>query len=158
MKPIWPDAPRYAPELEFPPYRFVAGVHPHPTRDPAGHSRGKEDAAVHVAAERWQEDRAYLEGIDLFHAGFLWEAHEKWEGIWKASPDATQREFLQGLIQLAASMIKSQAGNAKGARGLLERAEARLARAGDRYMGLDVRTLLAGIAEPRLELTGSASG
>ena len=32
---------RYCPNRPLPPYRFVPGLHPHPTRNPAGHSFGR---------------------------------------------------------------------------------------------------------------------
>jgi hypothetical protein len=154
LEPIWPDAPRYGPDLPFPPYRFVSGRHPHPVRDPEGHSYGQEEEADHVPADAFREDEDYLRGIDLYHAGYLWEAHEAWEGIWKASPDPVQRDFLQGLIQLAASLLKRHVGHERGARGLAEAARERLTRVAahhPRYMGLDIAALLEKDA-PRLEL------
>ena len=35
-------ATRYS-SLDFPPYRYVPGLHPHPTNSPDGHSYGEED-------------------------------------------------------------------------------------------------------------------
>ena len=150
LEPIWPGAPRYGPDEPLPPYRFLGGLHPHPTRDPAGHSYGAEAESEHMPAESWREDAGYLRGIDLYHAGYLWEAHEAWESIWKASPDPVQRDFLQGLIQLAASRIKRHVGNARGAAVLAARARERLERVPSVYMGLDVRAILAADS-PRLE-------
>lgn len=146
----WPGAPRHRPERPFPPHAFVPGTRPHPTR-----GRGAAPAPPHLPAERWREDDAYLFGIDLYHAGYLWEAHEQWEGIWKASPDPLQREFLQGLIQLAASQLKG----GRGGRKLEARARERLgtvAGAHARYMGLDVRALLAADWQPAPRLVLAA--
>jgi uncharacterized protein len=158
LEPLWPDAPRYGPDEPFPPYRFVGGLHPHPTRDPGGHSFGKEERARHVPRERWREDRTYLRGVDLYHAGYLWEAHEQWESIWKASEDPVQRDFLQGLIQLAASLLKQSAGRGRGARTLRRRARERLERVAARHascMGVELQPLLDALAAgaaPRLRL------
>jgi hypothetical protein len=115
--PIWPEAPRRAPWLEFPPYRFVPGLHPHPRRDPAGHSHGRPDLPV---------EQAFDAGVDLYHAGYLWEAHEAWEVCWKASTVPAEREHLRGLIQLTAAVLKAHMGEARGARQLAEAARRRL--------------------------------
>jgi len=151
LRPVAPGAPRLAPDLEFPAYRFVSGLHPHPVRDPGGHSHGApapEPRAVDPA--RWGACADYLAGIDLFNAGFLWEAHERWEGLWKASSDPLQRELLQGLVQLAAALIKVHLEERRGARGLAQAALERLRRvrdaaAGERSMGLDCGALVAAV-------------
>ena len=78
--------PRYAPRLPFPSYAFLPGRDPHPQRDPAGHSYGEHGpTAVHVDADDWRDNEPYLFGVDLYNHGFLWEAHEAWEGIWHPS-------------------------------------------------------------------------
>jgi hypothetical protein len=138
----WPDAPRLGPAEPFPPYRHVPGATPHPRRDPRGHAHGvPETPARHVPPERWREDQAYLRGIDLYHAGYLWEAHEAWEGTWKASSDPAQREFLRALIQLAACLLKAHLGQERGARKLAATARARLDGVPAVYMGLDTEAL-----------------
>ena len=116
LRPIWPDAPRYGPDEPFPPYRFLPGaeLHPHPARDEAGHSYG---------VERAPRPDDFRRGVDLYHAGYLWEAHEAWESLWKESHDPVRRDFLQGLIQLAAALIKAHVGRARGAEILRSRAE-----------------------------------
>jgi predicted metal-dependent hydrolase len=87
--------------------------------------------------------------------GFLWEAHEQWEGIWKASPDPSQRDFLQGLVQVAAAVLKLRLGNARGAAKLARRAREHLTRVpGERFMGLALEPLRDARPEapPRLEV------
>lgn len=151
LQPIWPDAPRYGPDEPFPPYRYLPGtrLHPHPTRDEAGHSYG-------VAHAPRPDD--FRRGVDLYHAGYLWEAHEVWERLWKATDDPVRREFIQGLIQLAAAQIKAQAGPPRGAAILRARARERLARVAEahaRYEGLALKPVLEAIdagRAPRLEL------
>ena len=76
---------RLAPDSPFPPYSFVPGRFPHPVSDPAGHSFGAVTlAAPALDPERWAENSRYLLGIDLFNAGYYWEAHEAWESLWHA--------------------------------------------------------------------------
>ena len=43
--------------------------------------------------------------MDLYNFAYWWEAHEAWEGLWHQAED-TYRLFLQGLIQVSASLIK----------------------------------------------------
>jgi hypothetical protein len=110
--------PRLLPDEPLPPYAFVPGQSPHPTSDPAGHSFGR--AATPPAPldpSRWRECRDYLHGLDLFNAGFYWEAHEAWEGLWHAAGrTGTTADFLKGLIKLAAAGVKHRAGKPAGVR------------------------------------------
>jgi hypothetical protein len=60
--------------------------------------------------DRWESCDAYLYGIDLFNHGYWWEAHEIFEGFWRAAGRATPLgDFLQGLIQIAAALLKNAA-------------------------------------------------
>lgn len=105
-EPFDPNWPRYYPKLPFPPYRHVPGVTPHPIRDPQGHSYGLEGDDMPVSLpEDWRQTKDYLYGVDLYNFAYWWEAHEAWEGLWNKTEDDC-RMFLQGLIQISASMIK----------------------------------------------------
>ncbi len=134
--------PRYAPERSFPPYAFLPGRDPHPTRDPRGHSYGEDEApADYLPAERWRENADYLFGVDLYNHGYLWESHEAWEGLWhSAKHDAAQAEFLQGLIQCAAACLKVPMGQPRGLERLCalgtERLEGVARAEGPVYMGV----------------------
>ncbi|MDE0481431.1 MAG: DUF309 domain-containing protein [Candidatus Poribacteria bacterium] len=98
---------RYCPQTPFPPYRHIPGVTPHPIRDPLGHSYGMEEELddTPIPPEMWKQNKAYLYGVDLYNFAYWWEAHEAWEGLWHQAED-TYRLFLQGLIQVSASLIK----------------------------------------------------
>lgn len=98
---------RYCPDTPFPSYRHIPGVTPHPLRDPLGHSYGLEDEIedAQLSPEMWRQNNTYLYGVDLFNFAYWWEAHEAWEGLWHQAED-TYRLFLQGLIQISASLIK----------------------------------------------------
>lgn len=98
---------RYCPHIAFPPYRHLPGVTPHPIRDPLGHSYGIEEEHDEnlLPPEMWRQNEDYLYGVDLYNFAYWWEAHEAWEGLWHRAED-TYRLFLQGLIQVSASLIK----------------------------------------------------
>lgn len=139
------SALRYAPQLAFPSYAYLPGSDPHPTGDPRGHSYTSAPHAKSPYFEpaRWRDNGEYLFGVDLYNAGFLWEAHEAWEDLWhSAKHDALQAEFLQGLIQCAAAALKVRMHQPRGVEKLSTLGLARLdrvAREGSaNYMGLDV--------------------
>lgn len=142
--------PRYLPSRPFPPYAYCPGENAHPTQDPEGHSRDRVAVPfTPLPPERWRENEAYLFGVDLYNAGYLWEAHEAWEDAWHPTRavDPIQGEFLQGLIQCAAACLKIPMGQPRGLQRLAELSAGRLeavARAeGRRYMGLDPAALAA---------------
>ena len=55
---------------------------------------------------------AFRFGIDLFNAGFFWEAHEVWEPVWMAlPPNSRERIALKALTQAANSQAVYRKGN-----------------------------------------------
>jgi len=162
---------RYAPGRSFPPYAFLPGRDPHPTRDPEGHSYGEDEAgAEYHPPAHWADNDDYLFGVDLYNHGYLWEAHEAWEGLWHAAKhDARQADFLQGLIQCGAAALKIPMEQPRGLERLSEIGTARLegvvAGGPTEYMGLDVPLFVARFRafaasaptdadeRPRIELT-----
>ena len=69
----------------------------------------------------------FAKGLEEFRAGRFFEAHEKWELLWKASA-GDDRVFLQGLIQLAAARVHIGRGNPAPAARLLALAKEKLYR------------------------------
>lgn len=113
-------------------------------------------------------DRAVDRGADLFDAGFWWEAHEVWEGVWVGLPKGTaERGLLQALVQAAAYQIKVRDGLPDAAERLRQRALGRLdegmAAHGDVLHGLDLRRLREDLAahrsgDPPLQLRDALRG
>jgi predicted metal-dependent hydrolase len=85
----------------------------------------------------------FTEGIEHFNAGRFWEAHESWEVLWLASTSEV-RQFLQGLIQLAAAYLHMGRSNHSGAMRLFDSALGRLQPFPPFYCGLELEA-------PRLE-------
>lgn len=108
MNPPVETRPHRYSDRPFPPYRFVPGEVPHPTRDKHGHSYDR--APVKLAAfdpGDWHTCEEYLYGIDLFNHGYWWEAHEALEVVWVAAGRRTETGLLiQGLIQIAIAHLK----------------------------------------------------
>jgi hypothetical protein len=146
-----PPPPQRLPEWPLPPYRFVPGLNPHPFRNPAGHAYTDGSPPQEAPWDphcRWQEDRDWLRGLDLFDHRYWWEAHEVWEAIWhQVARGSPTRELIQGLIQAAAALLKSHLGQTKASERLLARATVRLERvlseAPTKTRGLDLPVVLA---------------
>ena len=51
-------------------------------------------------------DEPLARGARLFDAREFFEAHEVWEQRWRVATDKVERDFLQGLIQVAAAFHK----------------------------------------------------
>ncbi len=128
--------------------RFVPAITQHA---PIGSWHNSASPTVPLAAQSaW-----FARGLDAYAAGDYFEAHELWEEIWRDLPDNPERQFLQGLIQVAAAMHKAiaQRKPAPAAR-LLARALLRLREAPDGYRGLQVARLVAEADRARHTLAG----
>lgn len=148
---------------KFPAYSYVPrGPWPHPKSSPEGHSAGRVDQRPEpIAADDWAASEAYCLGVALFNAGYYWEAHEAWEGLWLAhqrrGPTA---EVLKGLIKLAAAGVKVRERQLHGVQIHALRAadcfQAARDQAGPRQLGLDldvwIRTALAVAEHPPCDL------
>ena len=151
VKPI-PDPPGsntvpwFGADHTLPASRFVPGLHPHPTRSPQGHSFGRSSPAAHSpwTPEQWSGLQAYFRGVDLFNRWYFWEAHEAWEPLWRAQPvDSEPGRFIQGLIGVAAALLKLHMREAAAAHTLWQSASDRLnAFRGTVWMGLDMDRFL----------------
>lgn len=101
------DLKRYS-TRDYPPYAHIPGKTPHPKKD-GGYWQGLSDPdSYELTEENWQSHQDYRYAVDLFNAEFYWEAHVWWEAIWKSMPKGDGRDFIQGLIKLAASALKYQ--------------------------------------------------
>jgi len=118
----------------FPEYSYVSGRFPHPLREADGHGclgpAAPDRAAI---SDDWRDCQLYLWAIDLFQAGYYWESHEAWEGIWHAAGRQGElADLMKGLIKLAAAGVKAREGRAEGVRRHAARAEALFATVQDR--------------------------
>ena len=150
IPPPSPPPNRRVPERALPAYRFVPGQSPHPFRDPGGHMYTDGSAPAEIPWDPtvpWSEDPAHHWACELFDHRYYWEAHEAWEAMWHFAPaDSPIRSLLQGLIQVAASVLKRHVGQDGGADRLQARSRVRLQTAVDGcgavVHGIDVPELL----------------
>jgi uncharacterized protein len=88
-----------------------------------------------------EADRLFREGVALFNGVRYWHAHEAWETVWRAADD-DDRDFYQGLIQVAAGLLHVQRRNVRGARNKLEEGIAKLRRYEPAHRGIFVNELI----------------
>jgi len=79
-------------------------------------------------------------GIGYFNAHRFFQAHECWEEAWHGAPEA-DRDFWQGITQVAVGFTHRQRGNPAGATTLLERGADKIERYAPRFYGIDVVAL-----------------
>jgi predicted metal-dependent hydrolase len=96
-----------------------------------------------------EADELFRRGVALFNGVRYWHAHEAWETLWRAAPDQ-ERDFYQGLIQLAAGLLHLQRRNRRGARNKLSEGVAKLKPYQPAHGGIFVNEL-TGRAERVLE-------
>lgn len=101
-----------------------------------GLPRGRTPALDPAEAER-----LFREGVALFNGVRYWHAHEAWETLWRAAEDE-EREFYQGLIQVAAGLLHLQRRNARGARIKLEEGVTKLRAYEPAHRGIFVNELI----------------
>jgi uncharacterized protein len=103
----------------LPPYSYVpGGPWPHPISSPQGHSYRRAAAGIVSGAEApGPGSLQFLRGVALFNAGYYWEAHEVWEGLWHAyGRHGILADVVKALIKLAAAGVKVREGQDHGVR------------------------------------------
>src|SRR5438552_9470963 len=93
------------------------------------------------ALDPFEADRLFRYGVALFNGARYWHAHEAWETLWRAADDK-DRDFYQGLIQIAAGLLHLQRRNARGARNKLSEGLVKLRRYEPAHRGIFVNELI----------------
>jgi uncharacterized protein len=109
-----------------------------PTDLPSAEERGRGRTEALDPAEA---DRLFREAVSLFNGVRYWHAHEAWETLWRAAPDE-DRDFYQGLIQVAAGLLHLERRNMRGARNKLSEGLARLRPYEPAHRGVFVNELI----------------
>ena len=103
----------------LPPYSYVpGGPWPHPISSPRGHSYGRAAGQVVSPVEPpGSSSPQFRRGVTLFNAGYYWEAHEVWEGLWHGyGRHGVLADVIKALIKLAAAGVKVREGQEHGVR------------------------------------------
>ncbi len=76
----------------------------------------RETAKAGMSAEALAESAAFRLGLIFLEEGYFWEAHEVLEPVWMVLPQGSvERDFVQGLIQLANGCLKLAMARPKAA-------------------------------------------
>ncbi len=89
--------------------------------------------------------------IDQFKRRWYFESHETLEDLWMVTP-YPERDFLQGIIQLAAAFVHFARGEYPGIFKLLDQGLEKLRRFEPEQFGVDVTRLIADAARARAEI------
>ena len=81
------------------------------------------------------------EGIFFFNTGRYFEAHERWEDLWRITKGPL-RLFYQGLVQAAVGLHHLSRGNINGARAQLTKSLAKLGEYPGSFCEIDNRQLV----------------
>jgi uncharacterized protein len=112
-------------------------------RDELGRPLPRDAEGSYVEEELPQDAEQLLAiGIRHFNEARFFQAHEAWETAWHpAAPD--ERDFWQGITQVAVGCTHRQRGNPRGAVTLLRRGAHRLDPYGEHHRGVAVADLAA---------------
>lgn len=111
------------PSFTLPPYAYVPGQNERHAENAFEPLRRTAEQGLDVA--QLARSDAFCAGLQFFHAGFHWEAHEVLEPVWMALPEGgLERRFVQGLIQLANGRLKLRMGRPKAVLRLVDKARA----------------------------------
>jgi predicted metal-dependent hydrolase len=157
-----PAMARYS-DRPLPSYRHLPFQNAHPFLDEGGHCYGEKlSPPESFTPENWQNCVDYLYCIDLFNYGFWWEAHERLKQIcFAAGRESELGQFLQGLIQVAAALLKHFMGEDRGAKTLADLGLKNLQISEGFYLGIEISTLVVqvencmrsrGAVYPQIEL------
>lgn len=91
-----------------------------------------------------QHDPRFLKGVDQFNRRLFYECHETLEEIW-LEENGYEREFYQGIIQVAAGYFKWEQDVPVGALKLLRSGLVRLRRYAPSCLGLDIAAFIEGV-------------
>ena len=133
----------------LPEYRHIPFQNAHPFLDDDGHSFGEKLLPPDsFTQENWQYCSDYLYSIDLFNYGFWWEAHERLKQLCiAAGRESETGQFIQGLIQTSAALLKHFMQEQQGAATLAELGLKNLQRAAGIYLGIEVATLVTQVRD-----------
>ena len=160
---ILPNIPRYT-DRSLPEYRHLPFQNPHPFLDEDGHSYGEKLLPPEsFSLDNWQNCEEYLYSIDLINQGFWWEGYERLKHVsLGAGRESETGQFVQGLLQIAAALLKHFMEEDEGAATLAELGLGNLQRVDGIYLGIDIATLVVQVSDclksreskyPRISLT-----
>jgi uncharacterized protein len=91
-------------------------------------------------------DPRFIKGIEEFNQGLYFECHETLEEIW-LEDHGSDREFYQGIIQIAAGYFKWEQGVLVGSIKLWKSGLEKIERYGPMHLGVDLGSFRRGVGD-----------
>jgi predicted metal-dependent hydrolase len=91
-------------------------------------------------------DLRFTQGIDDFNCRQFFRCHEIWESLWR-DQQAPEKDFTQGLIQIAVAYHHLLNGNYEGAGTLCAKGRAKLVKFSPIYANIDVKALIQDVED-----------
>ena len=98
-----------------------------------------------------KKEELFFSGLKTFNGGDYFDAHEIWEELW-SEYYLKDREFIQGLIQLAVCFVHLQNGNINGARSLLNKSIKKLQGFPHNHRNINLKELKNNMKKLNIEL------
>jgi len=99
------------------------------------------NAALLTADQLVERLDVLYRALDEFNDRYYFESHETLEDLWLVTP-LPEREFFQGVIQLAAAYVHVARGERDGALKLIDAAVAKLRQFAPKCLGIDVEAMI----------------
>lgn len=93
----------------------------------------------------------FVRGIEQFNSKEFFDCHETLEDVWREYL-ATDRELIQGIIQIAVAYYHLGRDNSLGAKKLFRRGLPRVKKYGENHFGLDLHSFVAKVEEDSMLL------
>ena len=98
-----------------------------------------------------KKEELFFSGLQTFNSGNYFDAHEIWEELW-SEYYLKDRDFIQGLIQLAVCFVHLQNNNLNGAKSLINKSIKKLHRFSHDHRNIDLKGLKKIMKKLNLEL------
>jgi hypothetical protein len=98
-----------------------------------------------------KEEELFFSGLQTFNSGSYFDAHEIWEELW-SEYYLKDRDFIQGLIQLAVCFVHLQNNNLNGAKSLINKSIKKLHGFSHDHRNIDLKGLKKIMKKLNLEL------
>ena len=98
-----------------------------------------------------KKQELFFSGLNTFNEGNYFDAHEIWEELW-SEYYLKDRDFIQGLIQLAVCFVHLQNNNLNGAKSLINKSIKKLHGFSHDHRNIDLKGLKKIMKKLNLEL------
>ena len=98
-----------------------------------------------------KKEELFFSGLQTFNSGNYFDAHEIWEELW-SEYYLKDRDFIQGLIQLAVCFVHLQNNNLNGAKSLINKSIKKLHGFSHDHRNIDLKGLKKIMKKLNLEL------